>query len=100
MCCGFGSVGGLVMAESVGLVLAPGHFFGLINRRDYWQIAYVIPKGAYEQVRAAGLDALRRAFAEGVPELADRIDEIQEWDQVELPTVRADRLVTRDGPGV
>ena len=34
-------------AESVGLVLAPGHFFGLINRRDYWQIAYVIPKGAY-----------------------------------------------------
>jgi 2-polyprenyl-6-methoxyphenol hydroxylase-like FAD-dependent oxidoreductase len=79
-------------AESVGLVLAPGHFFGLINRREYWQIAYVIPKGAYEQVRAAGLEEFRRTFAEGVPDLADRAAEIQDWDQVKLLTVRADRL--------
>jgi len=86
-------------SESVGLRLLPGHFFALINRRDYWQVAYVIPKGAYEQVRAAGLDAFRRSFAEGVPELADRASEICDWEQVKVLTVRADRLVRwyRDG---
>ncbi len=86
-------------AESVGLVLSPGHFFALINRRDYWQVAYVIPKGAYDQVRVAGLEEFRRMFAEGVPDLADRAAEIQSWDQVKLLTVRADRLQRwyRDG---
>jgi 2-polyprenyl-6-methoxyphenol hydroxylase-like FAD-dependent oxidoreductase len=79
-------------SESVGLRLRPGHFFALINRRDYWQVAYVIPKGAYEAVRAAGLDAFRRSFAEGVPELADRAGEIHDWEHVKLLTVRADRL--------
>jgi 2-polyprenyl-6-methoxyphenol hydroxylase-like FAD-dependent oxidoreductase len=86
-------------SESVGLRLLPGHFFALINRRDYWQVAYVIPKGAYEQVRAAGLEAFRRSFAEGVPELADRASEMRDWEQVKLLTVRADRLLRwyRDG---
>jgi 2-polyprenyl-6-methoxyphenol hydroxylase-like FAD-dependent oxidoreductase len=79
-------------AESVGLVLSPGHFFALINRRDYWQIAYVIPKGAYDTVHTAGLEEFRRSFARGVPDLADRAAEIQDWDQVKLLTVRADRL--------
>ena len=86
-------------SASLGLRLLPGHFFALINRRDYWQVAYVIPKGAYDQVRAAGLDAFRQAFAEGVPELADRVSEIRDWQQVKLLTVRADRLQRwyRDG---
>ena len=79
-------------SESVGLRLLPGHFFALINRREYWQVAYAIPKGAFEAVRAAGLDAFRRSFAEGVPELADRAGEVRDWDQVKLLTVRADRL--------
>jgi 2-polyprenyl-6-methoxyphenol hydroxylase-like FAD-dependent oxidoreductase len=79
-------------AESAALRLSPGHFFALLNRRDYWQVAYVIPKEAYEQVRAAGLETFRRSFAEGVPELADRANEIQDWDQIKLLTVRADRL--------
>lgn len=87
-------------ADSVGLRLAPGHFFGLINRRDYWQVAYVIPKGAYAEVRSKGLEAFRRSFAEGVPELADRADEIQDWEQVRLLTVRADRLRRWYAPGV
>jgi 2-polyprenyl-6-methoxyphenol hydroxylase-like FAD-dependent oxidoreductase len=79
-------------SEAVGLRLLPGHFFALINRREYWQVAYVIPKGAFEAVRAAGLDAFRRSFAEGVPELADRAGEVRDWEQVKLLTVRADRL--------
>jgi 2-polyprenyl-6-methoxyphenol hydroxylase-like FAD-dependent oxidoreductase len=79
-------------AESAELRLMPGHFFVVINRRDYWQVAYLIPKGTYERVRAAGLEAFRHSFVEGVPELADRSGEIQDWDQIKLLTVRADRL--------
>lgn len=79
-------------SEMVELRLQPGHFFALINRREYWQVAHVIPKGAYAQVRSNGLDAFRQTFAEGVPEVADRAHEIQDWDQIRLLTVRADRL--------
>jgi 2-polyprenyl-6-methoxyphenol hydroxylase-like FAD-dependent oxidoreductase len=87
-------------SESVGLRLQPGHFFALINRQDYWQVAYVIPKGAYARVRADGLDAFRQSLAAGVPELADRTDEIQDWDQIKLLTVRADRLRRWYRPGL
>jgi 2-polyprenyl-6-methoxyphenol hydroxylase-like FAD-dependent oxidoreductase len=87
-------------SQSVGLRLQPGHFFALINRQDYWQIAYVIPKGAYAHVRAGGLEAFRRSLAEGAPEVADRVGEIQDWDQVKLLTVRADRLRRWYRPGL
>ena len=87
-------------SQSLELRLQPGHFFALLNRNDYWQIAHVIPKGAYAHVRAAGLDAFRRSVAEGVPELADRVAEIQDWDQVKLLTVRADRLRRWYRPGL
>jgi 2-polyprenyl-6-methoxyphenol hydroxylase-like FAD-dependent oxidoreductase len=78
--------------DAIALRLQPGHFFALITRREYWQVAYVIPKGANDEVRARGLEAFRRSFADGVPELADRAAEITDWDQVKLLTVRADRL--------
>jgi 2-polyprenyl-6-methoxyphenol hydroxylase-like FAD-dependent oxidoreductase len=87
-------------ADSVELRLQPGHFFALLNRQDYWQIAYVIPKGAYAQIRSAGLSAFRRSLADNVPEVADRVDEIQDWDQVKLLSVRADRLRRWYRPGL
>jgi 2-polyprenyl-6-methoxyphenol hydroxylase-like FAD-dependent oxidoreductase len=71
---------------------APHQFVVLINRGDYWQVGYIIPKGGAENVRAAGLAAFRRTLAEVVPDLADRVDEIQDWEQVKLLTVRSDRL--------
>ena len=36
-----------------------GHIFVLIDRGDYWQCAYVIPKGTIEEIQRAGLDAFR-----------------------------------------
>ena len=86
--------------DAIELRLQPGHFFVLINRREYWQVAYVIPKGAYEAVRARGLDAFRRTLADAVPELADRAAEVTDWEQVKLLTVRADRLRRWYRPGV
>src|SRR5439155_17350204 len=52
-----------------------------------------------DQVRTAGLDAFRRGIVAVAPELADRVDEIREWEQVKLLTVRADRLQVWHRPG-
>jgi 2-polyprenyl-6-methoxyphenol hydroxylase-like FAD-dependent oxidoreductase len=71
-----------------------------INRGDYWQIAYVIPKGTFDTVESSGLEELRRTIAELLPSLADRTEEIREWDQVKLLSVRVDRLRQWYRPGL
>jgi 2-polyprenyl-6-methoxyphenol hydroxylase-like FAD-dependent oxidoreductase len=78
--------------ETIAMRSGPGKAAILIDRRDYWQIGYIIPKGDAERMRAAGLAPFRRTLAELIPDLADRVDEIQEWEQVKLLTVRSDRL--------
>jgi 2-polyprenyl-6-methoxyphenol hydroxylase-like FAD-dependent oxidoreductase len=85
--------------EGASLHLAPGRIVGLFNRTEYWQVAYVIPKGADARVRAAGLEAFQRSIADAVPELADRVAELRDWEQVKLLTVRSDRLARWYRPG-
>jgi 2-polyprenyl-6-methoxyphenol hydroxylase-like FAD-dependent oxidoreductase len=85
--------------EGAALCLAPGRIVGMFNRADYWQVAYLIPKGADARVRAAGLEAFQRSIAETVPLLADRVAELRDWDQVKLLTVRSDRLRRWYRPG-
>jgi 2-polyprenyl-6-methoxyphenol hydroxylase-like FAD-dependent oxidoreductase len=72
----------------------------LLNRGDEWQIAYLIAKGSYREVRAAGLPAFRQAIAEMAPELADRIETIQDWKQVSLLSVEAGRIQKWFRPGL
>jgi 2-polyprenyl-6-methoxyphenol hydroxylase-like FAD-dependent oxidoreductase len=71
-----------------------GRIFIMINRGSYWQCASVIPKGAAEEVRAAGLDAFRASIAASAPFARDRVSEIATWDDAKLLTVRVDRLPT------
>ncbi len=79
---------------------APGAIFVLINRREYWQCGYVIPKGAAEEVRAAGLPAFQDTIRRLVPFAAGRAGEIADWDQVKLLTVQIDRLKRWCRPGL
>jgi 2-polyprenyl-6-methoxyphenol hydroxylase-like FAD-dependent oxidoreductase len=74
------------------LVISPGHVFVSINRGEYWQCAYVIPKGTAEHVRSAGLAQFRESVARIIPIFQDRTQEIADWDAVKLLTVRVDRL--------
>jgi 2-polyprenyl-6-methoxyphenol hydroxylase-like FAD-dependent oxidoreductase len=78
----------------------PGGIAVLINRGDYWQCAFVIPKGGMEETRRAGLPAFRRSVAERVPMLADRVDELRDWDDIKLLTVAVDRLERWHRPGL
>jgi 2-polyprenyl-6-methoxyphenol hydroxylase-like FAD-dependent oxidoreductase len=69
-----------------------GKMMVMLDRGDYWQCAYVIPKGGIEQVKARGLDAFRDVVVQMSPFLADRVGELKTWDDVKLLTVAVDRL--------
>ncbi|MGC1893634.1 MAG: FAD-dependent oxidoreductase [Pseudolabrys sp.] len=85
--------------ETVGHIES-GRMMVMLNRNDYWQCAYVIPKGTAEEVRSAGLDKFRQAIADMSPFVRDRLGEIESWDQVKLLTVAVDRLRRWFRPGL
>ncbi|MBW8904331.1 MAG: FAD-dependent oxidoreductase [Betaproteobacteria bacterium] len=74
--------------------LDAGSIVVMLDRGDYWQCAFVIAKGALEQVRARGLDAFRATLAQLMPFAAERMREIGSWDDVKLLTVQVNRLRT------
>jgi 2-polyprenyl-6-methoxyphenol hydroxylase-like FAD-dependent oxidoreductase len=76
-----------------------GSILVLIFRGDYWQCAYVIPKGAFEGLKAAGLAAFRDTIAVASPFARQRLEAIASWDDVSLLTVRVDRLRQWYRPG-
>jgi 2-polyprenyl-6-methoxyphenol hydroxylase-like FAD-dependent oxidoreductase len=74
--------------------VAAGSILVAINCGTYYQCGYLIPKGSFAAVRAAGLAALRGRLATLMPVLAGRVSEVQHWDDVKLLAVKVDRLRT------
>jgi 2-polyprenyl-6-methoxyphenol hydroxylase-like FAD-dependent oxidoreductase len=87
-------VGGIMGRFGSGAMLVE------LDRGAQWQLGYVIRKGSYKQVQAAGIEALRQSIAALDPALADRVHEIQDWKQVSLLSVAADRLKRWYKPGL
>jgi 2-polyprenyl-6-methoxyphenol hydroxylase-like FAD-dependent oxidoreductase len=77
-----------------------GSILVMLDRGDYWQCAYVIPKGAAERVRAEGIEKIRATIARLAPEVADRVGELGTIDDLKLLTVGVDRLTKWWKPGV
>jgi 2-polyprenyl-6-methoxyphenol hydroxylase-like FAD-dependent oxidoreductase len=78
-----------------------GRILVLLNREDYWQIAYVIPKGSADELRKRGLPTLREDLARLAPFLRDSVAELTDWDeQIKLLTVAVDRLKQWSRPGL
>jgi len=77
-----------------------GRILVMINRGDYWQCGFVIPKGAIDDIRRRGLDAFREELSTIAPFVRDRVGEIQSWDDVKLLTVVVDRLRRWYRPGL
>lgn len=71
-----------------------------IDRGDYWQCAYVVPKGAAGEIQAKGIEAFRKDVAHAAPELASVTDTLTDWDQVKLLSVSLDRLTCWWKPGL
>jgi 2-polyprenyl-6-methoxyphenol hydroxylase-like FAD-dependent oxidoreductase len=77
-----------------------GKLMVMFDRGDYWQCAYVIPKGGIERVKSEGLEAFRGRVVEMSPFLADRAGDLKTWDDVKLLSVRVDRLRKWSRPGL
>ncbi len=77
-----------------------GKFMVLLNRDDYWQCAYLIPKEGLDALRARGIEAFRRDIVTVAPFLADRVAELKNWDDVKLLSVAVDRLREWYRPGL
>ena len=86
-------------SQSLGRIQA-GRLFVMLDRGDYWQCAFVIPKGGFEALRAKGVENFRAEIVALNPALADRVNEIASWDDVKLLTVRVDRLKRWYRPGL
>jgi 2-polyprenyl-6-methoxyphenol hydroxylase-like FAD-dependent oxidoreductase len=80
--------------------LDAGRLFITINRGDYWQCAFIIPKGGIAEVHAAGLDAFRAEIVRLAPHFVDRVEELATWNDVKLLTVAVNRLARWDIPGM
>jgi 2-polyprenyl-6-methoxyphenol hydroxylase-like FAD-dependent oxidoreductase len=72
----------------------------MLDRGDYWQCAYVIPKGGIDKVKARGIAAFRASVLKLSPFLKKRVAEIGDWDNVKLLTVAVDRLRQWHRPGL
>jgi 2-polyprenyl-6-methoxyphenol hydroxylase-like FAD-dependent oxidoreductase len=77
-----------------------GHMLVMLNRGDQWQCANVILKGSSSQVRAAGLEALRRDLAEVAPPYAERFQSLNDWRQVSMLAVESSRVKRWFKPGL
>ena len=85
--------------QSLGHV-EPGRMFIMIDREDYWQCAFLIPKGAADEIRKRGIEQFRADIANLEPVLRDRVSELRDWNDVSLLTVRVDRLTRWWRPGL
>jgi len=77
-----------------------GQIFIMIDRGEYWQCGYVIPKGAFDRIRTQGLAAFRERVARLAPPVREQVGELRTWDDVKLLTVQVDRLSRWYRPGL
>jgi 2-polyprenyl-6-methoxyphenol hydroxylase-like FAD-dependent oxidoreductase len=86
--------------EGLRGIFEAGRILVMIGRTDYWQCAYLFPKGGADAVRARGIAALRRELEEAAPDIAPLDAALVDWSQMHLLTVALDRLERWHRPGL
>jgi len=71
-----------------------GKLVVLLDRGDYWQCGYVIPKGAFDLIKARGLSQFHDELVTMAGFLRDRVAELDDWSKIRLLTVQINRLRT------
>ena len=69
-----------------------GKLLVLLDRGDYWQCGFVIPKGGFDVVKTRGLQQLQKEIVSFAGFLGDRIAELDDWSKIRLLTVQINRL--------
>jgi 2-polyprenyl-6-methoxyphenol hydroxylase-like FAD-dependent oxidoreductase len=90
----------LTETNETGGTFGAGTLVVEIDRGDYWQCAYVVPKGAADEIQAKGIEAFQSDVAKAAPELAGVVETLKDWVQVKLLSVSLDRLTRWWRPGL
>ena len=69
-----------------------GKLLVLIDRGDYWQAGFVIPKGRFDEIKARGLPQFQNDIVSFAAFLRDRVAELDDWSKIKLLTVQINRL--------
>jgi 2-polyprenyl-6-methoxyphenol hydroxylase-like FAD-dependent oxidoreductase len=85
---------------AIAIYLANGWAMARIDRGSYWQTACLIPKGAADAMRAAGIDQFREIVRGTMPDLAAQLADLRDWSEVSLLNVQANRLRRWHRPGL
>jgi 2-polyprenyl-6-methoxyphenol hydroxylase-like FAD-dependent oxidoreductase len=83
-----------------GGILRPGAMLVMLNRQNYWQCAFVIPKGSLDEVHAQGLVHFRRRISAIAPFLSPDLETLTGWDDVKLLSVQINDLPQWSRPGL
>ena len=76
-----------------------GKLLVLLDRGDYWQAGFVIPKGGFDEIKVRGLPQFQNEIVSFARFLRDRVTELDDWSKIKLLTVQINRLRNwcRDG---
>jgi 2-polyprenyl-6-methoxyphenol hydroxylase-like FAD-dependent oxidoreductase len=77
-----------------------GKLLILLNRGEYFQAGLIIPKGGFDTLKQRGIEAFRQGLAQVAPFLGERVEEITDWEQVKLLTVKINRVREWHRPGL
>jgi len=67
-----------------------GRALVMLDRGNYWQCGFSVPKGTAEEMQAKGIEEFRAGITQLAPFLLDRVTELRDWNDVKLLTVRVD----------
>ena len=69
-----------------------GKLLVMLDRGDYWQCGFVIPKGGFGEIKARGLPQFQNDIVTFAGFLRDRVAELDDWSKIKLLTVQINRL--------
>ena len=77
-----------------------GKILIMLDRGDYWQCGYVIPKGLLDGLREQPFEVFRRDLAKLLPGLEPQLQALSGWQAMHLLTVQVNRLEQWCLPGM
>ncbi len=90
----------LDLREASLAYISSNKFMVLIDRQDYFQCGFLIPKGTFEAFKQRGLAAFQADIVKLAPFVKEQVAKIATWDDVKLLTVAIDRLERWHLPGL
>lgn len=69
-----------------------GYMLVWYERTDGWLCRYLFPKGGYQKLRQAGLDAMKQSIVALMPEFSDRLNSLSSWSDLSFLSVQSSRV--------